>query len=168
MQWQDGTQFLYLGNLITLRVFRSAKASIHFDSDMQELHLHFGLSVTPEQMPDLIRHRIKLWLQAKAKEIFLQRMPVYATSLNVRYQSLSLSNAGTRWGSCTSSGKIRLNWKLIHFSITIIDYVIAHELSHLLEMNHSPRFWTHVKSVFPHYQEARNHLRQQAHHLPTF
>ena len=54
---------------------------------------------------------------------------------------MTLSSAGTRWGSCTVDGSIRLNWRLIHFSLPLIDYVVAHELAHLLEMNHSPRFW---------------------------
>jgi predicted metal-dependent hydrolase len=80
----------------------------------------------------------------------------------VHYQSMSLSSATTRWGSCTSQGKIRLNWRLIHFTPELIDYVIAHELAHLHEMNHSERFWRHVQSVFPNFELARQHLRQHA------
>jgi len=75
----------------------------------------------------------------------------------------------TQWGSCTIEGKIRLNWRLIHFTLPLIDYVIAHEISHLREMNHSPRFWATVQSVFPEFQEAKKALRERAPEtLPIF
>src|ERR1043165_1296771 len=73
---------------------------------------------------------------------------------------LRLSSAQTRWGSASADGMIRLNWRLIHFSPALIDYVVAHELAHLKEMNHSPRFWAVVRSVFPEYELARDRLKQ--------
>ncbi|MEG1054671.1 MAG: M48 family metallopeptidase, partial [Janthinobacterium sp.] len=79
----------------------------------------------------------------------------------------SLSSAGTRWGSCTIERKIRLNWRLIHFSLPLIDYVVAHELSHLLEMNHSPRFWATVESIYPDYDGAKQALRKRSQELPV-
>src|SRR5882757_3617501 len=73
------------------------------------------------------------------------------------------SSGPTRWGSCSSDGKIRLNWRLIHFPVHVIDYVVAHELAHLREMNHSARFWATVESIFPDFREARHTLK---HHPP--
>jgi predicted metal-dependent hydrolase len=125
--------------------------------------------VRHESNEQQLKDSVKTWLQQEAKRVFLQRLPVYADLLQVTYQSVSLSNAGTRWGSCTSQGKIRLNWRLIHFAPELIDYVIAHELSHLHEMNHSPRFWARVESVFPDYAAARQRLRHHASaNLPAF
>ena len=66
-----------------------------------------------------------------------------------------LSNAGTRWGTAHSDGLIRLNWRLIHFRLPVIDYVVAHELSHLRVMDHSPRFWDTVGTVVPDYAQLR-------------
>jgi len=70
-----------------------------------------------------------------------------------------LSSAGTRWGSAGADGTIRLNWRLVHFAPAVIDYVVAHELAHLREMNHSAAFWDVVRSVVPGYEQARASLR---------
>jgi len=71
----------------------------------------------------------------------------------------SLSSARTRWGSCSADGSIRLNWRLVHFPLDIVDYVIAHELAHLRELNHGTRFWQIVGDLFPEYERARAWLR---------
>ena len=76
--------------------------------------------------------------------------------------ALTLSSAQTRWGSASADGSVRLNWRLIHFALPTIDYVVAHELAHLREMNHSPRFWDVVRSVVPDYEQARATLRRDA------
>ncbi len=72
---------------------------------------------------------------------------------------LRLSSAKTRWGSCSADGRILLNWRLIHFPQSSIDYVVAHELAHLKEMNHGPRFWATVASLLPDYETARAQVR---------
>ncbi len=102
------------------------------------------------------------WLQAEAKRVFGERLPVYAQRLGVSYRQFAISSATTHWGSCTADGRIRLNWRLIHFALPLIDYVIAHELAHLREMNHSPRFWATVQSVFPEFKAARKILRDRS------
>ena len=111
----------------------------------------------------LIRERVQRWLHVQALEVFGERLPVYAAKLGVEFRAYALSSAATRWGSCSSDGKIRLNWRLIHFPVHVIDYVVAHELAHLREMNHSPRFWATVESIFPDFREARHTLK---HHPP--
>jgi predicted metal-dependent hydrolase len=75
---------------------------------------------------------------------------------------MSLSNAGTRWGSAKADGSIRLNWRLVHFSPAVVDYVVAHELSHLRVMDHSPRFWDTVRTVVPNYADLRGQLKDDA------
>ena len=87
---------------------------------------------------------------------------IYAEKLGVQYRSYALSSATTQWGSCTSDARIRLNWRLMHFALPLIDYVIAHELAHLREMNHSPRFWATVQSIFPEFESAKKALRDSA------
>ena len=72
---------------------------------------------------------------------------------------LSLSAAQTRWGSASADGSIRLNWRLVHFGLQVIDYVVAHELAHLREMNHSAAFWDVVRSVVPDYEKMRTTLK---------
>ena len=165
LQWQDGASLPYLGRDITLRIRPSHAGGVSFDEASQELAVSLPAGASEQQLKD----RVLGWLQLRAKAIFAERLPLYAEKLDVRYRSFALSSATTQWGSCTAEGRIRLNWRLVHFSLPLIDYVIAHELSHLREMNHSPRFWATVQSVFPEFQEARKALREHApDSLPAF
>lgn len=99
------------------------------------------------------------WYQRHAITCFKQRIDVYALALNLAAPSFRLSNAQTRWGSCNNRGLIRLNWRLIQMPQHLLDYVVAHELAHLIEMNHSKAFWKVVESVFPEYRSARQVLK---------
>ena len=122
--------------------------------------LRVGLpkSASPEQ----IRDAVQAWLMRQAREHFIQRLDHFAPLLQVQWRKLSLSSAGTRWGSARTDGSIRLNWRLVHFRPAVIDYVVAHELSHLRVMDHSARFWDTVRSVLPDYAELRGQLKDDA------
>ena len=109
------------------------------------LTLHIGLPHTAA--PEQIRDAVQSWLQRQARRVFEERCALFAQALNVRIKRLSLSSAATRWGSASADGSVRLNWRLIHFALPVIDYVVTHELAHLREMNHSPAFWEVVRSV---------------------
>ena len=102
----------------------------------QALHLPLPPAAEPQQIRDVVQS----WLQRQAKQVFEERCQHFAAALGVTMKRLSLSSAQTRWGSATADGSIRLNWRLIHFGLPVIDYVVAHELAHLREMNHSPAF----------------------------
>ena len=106
------------------------------------------------------------WLQRQARRVFEERVAHFAQKLNVRCRRLTLSSAQTRWGSASQDGSVRLNWRLIHFAMATIDYVVAHELAHLREMNHSPRFWDVVRSVLPDFERSRGALKDDT--LPVF
>jgi predicted metal-dependent hydrolase len=161
MIWRDGAVFPYLGADITLRVVDPGTISgAYFDSTTRELHLSLPSAAGEQQLKD----RVQGWLQSEAKRIFSERLTIYAEKLGVTYKSFTLSSASTQWGSCTADGKIRLNWRLMHFALPNIDYVVTHELSHLREMNHGPQFWATVQSVFPEFEQARKTLRD---HEPT-
>jgi predicted metal-dependent hydrolase len=165
MQWRDGATLPYLGTDITLRILSHQSAGIAYDDMARELTVSLPADAQEQQLKD----RVQGWLQMQAKRIFAERLPLYAEKLNVSYQSFALSSAMTQWGSCTADGKIRLNWRLVHFTLPLIDYVIAHELSHLREMNHSPRFWATVQSIFPEFQAAKKALRDHTPEtLPIF
>ncbi len=119
--------------------------------------LHLGL---PEHADaEQIRDLVQSWLQREALAFFVDRVAHFAPQLGVMVKQVKLSTAKTRWGSASVDGTIRLHWRLVHFSASVIDYVVAHELAHLREMNHSPRFWEVVRSVMPEFDTARDHLR---------
>jgi predicted metal-dependent hydrolase len=98
----------------------------------------------------------------QAKTLFQQRLDHFAPLLQVQWRKLTLSSAGTRWGSARVDGSIRLHWRLIHFRLAVIDYVVVHELSHLRVMDHSPRFWDTVRAVVPDYASLRGQLKDEA------
>lgn len=129
---------------------------------INELHVGLVHSATGEQIRDVVQ----AWLMRQAKRVFTERLDHFAPRLRVQWRKLSLSSAGTRWGSARSDGAIRLHWRLIHFPVSVIDYVVAHELSHLRVMDHSPQFWATVASVVPDYMELRGQLRQES--VPTW
>ena len=126
--------------------------------------LLIGLAV--DATPQQIRDGVQSWLQRQARRVFAERCDHFASRLGVRYRRLALSSAQTRWGSASADGSIRLSWRLIHFGLPTIDYVVAHELAHLREMNHGPRFWDVVRSVLPDYEHSRQALKTDA--LPVF
>ncbi|SNX60674.1 hypothetical protein SAMN06296273_2142 [Nitrosomonas ureae] len=109
--------------------------------------------------PRQIEKFVMAWYGQQAITCFKQRIAIYASALNLPVPPFRLSNAKTRWGSCNSRGIIRLNLRLIQLPLHLIDYVVAHELVHLVEMNHSKAFWEVVGSVYPEYRTARRMLR---------
>ncbi len=126
----------------------------------QALHtLRLGLPLNAE--PQQIRDAVQAWLMRQAKALFVERLNHYAPQLGVQWQRVSLSSAATRWGSASANGAIRLNWRLVHHKRDVIDYVVAHELSHLRVMDHSPRFWETVQSVMPDYAQRRRVLKDE-------
>ena len=167
--WQDGTTLPYLGEtVIVLLDARVNGAQLNRDGHalpgVPHWTLHVGLPHTATQAQ--IRDRVQSWLQRQARQVFEQRCAHFAPQLGVRITRLSLSSASTRWGSASASGAVRLNWRLIHFALPVIDYVVTHELAHLREMNHSPAFWEVVRSVLPDYEQSRGALRTEV--LPAF
>ncbi|HMW17595.1 MAG TPA: SprT family zinc-dependent metalloprotease [Accumulibacter sp.] len=150
----DGLRLPVLGEPIVVRLAPGAQRS-RWNAQYDQLTL--GL----RDEADAPR-RLEAALRGYARHVFLQRLAHYAERLTLPVPPLALSSARTRWGSCNSRGIIRLNWRLIHFPLPLIDYVVIHELAHLREMNHGPRFWSIVADVCPDYQAARQQLRQQA------
>jgi len=158
MQWRDGATLPYLGSDITLRIRTGQRQAVYLDELTRELNISLPADAGEQQLKD----RVQGWIQARAEELFGKRLMIYAEKLGVQYRSYALSSATTQWGSCTSDARIRLNWRLMHFALPLIDYVIAHELAHLREMNHSPRFWATVQSIFPEFESAKKALRDSA------
>jgi predicted metal-dependent hydrolase len=152
--WTSGAKLPFLGQLATLQVHYGAATSFNNTTGLITLNL------PTDAQPEQCKKHLHAWLMQQARHQFSERLPHFAKQLGVQYHSFTLTNARTLWGSCSPNGKIRLNWRLIHLTPHVIDYVIAHELAHLHEMNHSPRFWATVEKVFPDYVAARGELRR--------
>ena len=106
-------------------------------------------------------------LRRKALEHFALRLGHYARCMGRDAPALRLSSARTRWGSCSTKSGIRLNWRLVHLPPRCVDYVVAHELAHLVEMNHGRRFWEVVGGLCPEWRDARAELKRRAGEIPV-
>ena len=163
MDWRDGAVMPYIGQSLVLKLdpghgFAAAGAELAVG---EQIPLTLRLSLPNHASADQIRDVVQAWLMRRARQLFQERLDHFAPLLGVQWKKLALSNAGTRWGSARADGSIRLNWRLIHFSMSVIDYVVAHELSHLREMNHGLRFWDTVQSVLPNYAALRQQLKNE-------
>ena len=163
--WTDGALFDFLGQRVQLVLdpahgFAQVGAVLEPGTGDETARLRLGLAHNAVEAQ--IRDAAQAWLMRQAKRVFAERLDHFAPQLGVRYQKLRLSSAGTRWGSASADGCIRLNWRLIHLKMEMVDYVVVHELSHLRHMDHSPQFWEVVASVMPDHQQRRRALRQAA------
>lgn len=111
-----------------------------------------------DETPALLR----IWLHAQASRLLAWRLARRARSLGRAPTRFALSNAQTQWGSCTRSGHIRLNWRLVQAPLNLIDYVAAHELAHLVHLDHSPAFWAQVAKLCPEALLRRAALRKMS------
>ncbi|WPB57956.1 SprT family zinc-dependent metalloprotease [Xylophilus sp. GOD-11R] len=158
IDWRDGARFPLLGRDTVVRLgARRGTEGLREEAGVADAALWLALSADAE--PARIGEAVRGWIQRQARRDFAERLDRYAATLDVRWNRLSLTNARTRWGSASSSGAIRLHWRLMHFRPQVIDYVVVHELAHLRHMDHSPRFWAVVGSVLPDYQSLRAELR---------
>ena len=169
IEWRDGTTLPFLGETVIIVLDpRATGAVLNRDGEalpgVPRLTLHVGLPQTASQ--EQIREAVQSWLQRQARRLFEERCAHFAPRLGVQVRRLALSSAATRWGSASADGSVRLHWRLVHFALPVIDYVVTHELAHLREMNHSAAFWDVVRSVLPDYERHRGALRSEA--LPQF
>lgn len=155
LRWQDGGPVRYLGAEGRLRLSPEAGSS-HWSAEAQTLFLALPTTASADQ----IREATQGWMQTQARRVLRSRVDLLAHRSGLTISKFSLTSARTRWGSCTHDGHIRLNWRLVHFGLPIIDYVVAHELAHLRAMDHSPDFWREVGEILPGYETAKSELRR--------
>jgi predicted metal-dependent hydrolase len=154
-RWESGETLAYLGSALKLEVTHGA-------SEVLVTQTHFHIRA-PERSAAAVAALARHWLRGQALQHFHQRIEHFRTHITLEPVAIRLSNARTRWGSCHASGRISLNWRLVHMPRHLIDYVVVHELAHLREMNHSPRFWAVVGSVIPDYAARRREIRRESH-----
>ena len=160
-RWQAGGELPYLGKRIVLGVGGDSRQSrLSGDADAPQDGDTLLLALPSAADQSRIRDAAQAWLQQRAGAWFGARLAHFLQISGLKIRRWRLSSAATRWGSCTSDGNIMLNWRLIHFAPSIIDYVIAHELAHLREMNHSQDFWREVGQILPDFEDAKNILRR--------
>jgi len=109
--------------------------------------------------PETLPARALRYLKKAAREDLHRSVAVHAAKLGVKPARISIKDTTSRWGSCSAQGNLSFSWRLILAEPFVLDYVAAHEVAHLLEMNHSPAFWAQVERTYPDWKPARNWLR---------
>jgi predicted metal-dependent hydrolase len=153
VRFADGGVVRYLGKPMTLRL---GSPVAHADHDASEIRLALPITACEAD----VRQALQAWLHTQARSIIGERFACFADRIPERFASWRLSSARTQWGSCSHDGRVRLNWRLVHFASSVIDYVIAHELAHLRELNHSARFWNEVARLLPGFETARDQIKR--------
>ena len=156
VRWACGGTLPYLGASLTLRL-RPEVESTRLVAGASGRELHVALP--GDALEAQIKDAVQAWLQTEARRVLGARIAELGAGLDAKPAVWSLSSARSQWGSCTHDGRVRLNWRLIHFALPVIDYVVAHELAHLKEMNHSPRFWSAVAQLLPGFEAARDQIK---------
>mgnify|MGYP001240279575 FL=1 len=159
VHWQDGSSMPFLGGELQLRLHPQAPRTgelLSIGPQRWVLHLCADVEASAEQ----VRAVVAAWWLRHARQLLTERLQHYAPAMGVQWRSLRLSNARTRWGSAKADGSIMLNWRLLHYRLPVLDYVVIHELAHLRHMDHSPHFWAVVESVCPDYLQLRQALKQ--------
>jgi predicted metal-dependent hydrolase len=148
-EFADGEKFLYLGGELPLNVIAGSDEPLAFTP------LWFSIGAR-SSMP--ARQQFETWYRERARPLIAERVDRAANTFGLRYNGLRISGAATRWGSCSSQGSLNFSWRLVMAPLWVIDYVIAHELAHLTEHNHSRRFWKRVEAMYPNFKEAKRWL----------
>jgi predicted metal-dependent hydrolase len=122
-----------------------------------------GNRIAFDNLKDLV-----MWLKSAALEALRPRVAHFAARLDLPAPRVALSNARTQWGVCTEDGAVRLSWRLVHVEPALADYVVAHEIAHLVELNHSPRFYRLLAALYPGWPATRERLELAGAALPIF
>jgi predicted metal-dependent hydrolase len=156
IKFHEGDSFPFLGNGYPLHIIAWTDSPLEFDGKQFLLK---------ESSARAAQKLFINWYRDQAIRIFMERISWYASISAVKPDSVKISNARKRWGSCSARGEIRLNWRLVMAPIEIIDYVVVHELIHIRERNHSKKFWNNVNKILPEYKKQRIWLRENGHLL---
>lgn len=149
-EFVSGESLLYLGEHYNLRIVEEQFSGLRFGNE-------FTISKSSKSKTKAI---FKVWYLAQAKKIFLPIVDYYSDTLGVKYNRIYIKSMKSSWGSCSPNKSITLNWKLVKAPQYVINYVIVHELAHLIELNHSEDFWNIVSVQVPNYKKAKKWLTQ--------
>jgi predicted metal-dependent hydrolase len=151
-EWKTGAAILYRGRDLALELFPSRHASIVADL--------FNLTVrhSASHDADAVASSVTRWLKDETLALVAARVPEYARRVTRVQPVVRLSNARSEWGSCNAKGVIRLNWRLVQLPPALAEYVVAHEVAHIVELNHSARFWAVVETLLPGHAALRRQL----------
>ena len=159
-EWVAGARLAWLGGAVALTPDPAALTPC---LDGGRLRVALGADASA----DAWREIVLPWMRSEALALFRERASRLAPLLGVGVPPIRLSESKSQWGSCSTTGRVLLCWRLTHLPLHLVDYVVAHELAHLIQMNHSKRFWVLVEKLCPDYAAARKELHTLGRRLPA-
>ena len=156
IKYIDGEVVPYLGRDYRLKFINGDSLSLKMKSGS------FVITIPKGQKPEqkVIKNLLVDWYKKYAKIHLEEKTKKFSETMNVNPKSIVIKNYKSRWGSCSSKGELSFNWRIILTPQWIVDYIVVHELCHLLEFNHSPKYWSHVKRYIPNWKDCRNWLKE--------
>ena len=155
----SGEDFLYLGKHYRLKILKGKKYNIELTDK------YLKITIKSHTKDNKIKRLLKKWYFNNADNYLSELTNELSKKTGINFRSVKVRNYKSRWGSCSSSGKIFYNWKIIMAPTRIIQYVVFHELAHLKVHNHSPKFWRLLKSYYPDIEDAKSWLIQNKNRL---
>ena len=160
-EFVSGETFSYLGRNYRLKVLSGDTSSLKLIGG----YLEASISGSSKTQEDEVRSLLVDWYRIHARERLEEKTRRYAKILQVKPNRVSVKDYKSRWGSCSTTGNISYNWRIVMAPHRIVDYVVVHELCHLLEHNHSAAYWCHVERVVPDFRECREWLKRNSNRL---
>jgi predicted metal-dependent hydrolase len=154
-EYVSGETFTYLGKNYRLKVLKGSSSSIK----LKRGYLEVTLIEADNDPKTTIRQLLREWYKAHAKKRLIDKTKRFAKVIGVNPNSITVKDYKSRWGSCSVQGDISYNWRIILAPHSIVDYVVVHELCHMLEHNHSSKYWKHVERYVPNWRECREWLK---------
>jgi len=156
----SGEKLLFMGEYYPLRVLEHEGRYCRVKLTDHQFLISINKDIPQEKRRDVIRGKLEQWYIGRAKTLIHERLELFTGKISVKVNKVRFKNQKTRWGSCSQKGNLNFNWKLVLAPMCIVDYVVAHELCHLIQMNHSKEFWQLVESQIPAYKERRKWLKE--------
>jgi predicted metal-dependent hydrolase len=158
-EFVTGKEFWYLGEIYKLHVINNhADSPLTFNNGFYLSHSHLN------EAREIFIH----WYRERAGVKIAERVNHYSLLSGLRYNRINITNAQRRWGSCSNRGNLSFSWRAVMAPLSVIDYLAVHELVHTEEMNHSTKFWSKVKALFPDYEQQKKWLRDNHQLLSLF
>lgn len=157
-EYVSGETFPCLGRNYRLKVTAGEETSIRLRGG----YIQAIVRGTDERPRETVRSMLTVWYQERAKKSLGEKTERFAKIVEVEPRSVTVKDYKSRWGSCSSSGDISYNWRIVLAPHRIVDYVVVHELCHMLEHNHSGRYWKLVEKYVPDYRERRDWLKNHS------
>lgn len=157
-EFVSGETFMYLGRQYRLRVKSGAEGGVKLAGGHLEVTVPRGTAA--EARAEVVRGLLVAWYRAHAAERLPARIAEWAPKVGATPKAVLVREQAKRWGSCDAAGNVRLNWRIIQAPVKLVDYVVAHELVHLVHPDHGRPFWALLGRVMPDYEGRRKNLRE--------